>query len=82
MAKQATAWRYNRSAGPRGKSKGRDKEMKFATQSQMSRGNYGTYSSVKDTIVQEVQKKYKHGSDMAKSIRDGKLFGIESIKPV
>ena len=55
--------------------------MKFATQSQMSRGNYGTYTSVKDVIVQEVQQKYKHGSDMAKLIRDGKLFDIDSVRP-
>ena len=81
MAKQAVAWRHNRTNGSRGKSKGREKEMKFATQSQMSRGNYGTYTSVKDVIVQEVQRKYKHGSDMAKSIQDGKLFDIDSVRP-
>ena len=55
--------------------------MKFATQLQMSRGNYGTYTSMKDVVAQEVQKKYKNGSDMAKSIRDGKLFDIDSVKP-
>ena len=55
MAKQAVAWRHNRTTGSRGKSKRREKEMKFVTQSQMSRGNYGTYTSVKDVVVQEVQ---------------------------
>ena len=45
--------------------------MKFATQEQMLRGNYATYNTVKDVIVQEVQRKYKFGSDVAKSIRDG-----------
>ena len=39
------------------------------------------YSSVRDIIIQEVQKKYRHGSDIAKSIRDGKLIDLSSEEP-
>jgi hypothetical protein len=60
----------------------KEKEMKFATQEQVIRGGYFTYNTVLDSIVQEVQKKYKYGSDIAKSLRDGKLFDLSSIMPV
>ena len=81
MARQATAHRYTKSNQKGGKSKSKDKEMKFATQDQMSKGNYGTYNSVKEIIIQEVQKKYRHGSDIAKSIRDGKLLDLSTEEP-
>ena len=82
MARQATAYRYNRKTTQHGgKQKSKDKEMKFATQDQMSKGNYGTYNSVKECIIQEVQKKYRHGSDIAKSIRDGKLVDLSIDEP-
>ena len=47
----------------------------------MNRGSYATYNTVNDIIVQEVQKKYRFGADIAKSIRDGKRFDLNTIKP-
>jgi len=84
MARQTSAWKYgNRNRNGNGtKPKPKEKETKFATQEQMNRGAYATYNTVKDIIVQEVQKKYRFGADVAKSIRDGKRFDINAIKPV
>ena len=59
MGRQATAWRYNnkgRDGGKPSQDKTKEKEYKFATQEQMSRGYYGTYNSVKDNIITNVQK--------------------------
>ena len=81
MARQTTAWKYGNKNRNGYKPKSKEKEMKFATQEQMSRGNYATYNTVKDIIVQEVQRKYKFGSDVAKSIRDGQRFDLTSVKP-
>ena len=82
MARQATAWKHTTKSQNGGKSKTREKDYRFATQDQMGKGNYGTYNTVKDAIVQEVQEKYKYGSDIAKSIRQGKLFDIDSVMPI
>ena len=78
MGRQASAWRYTGRGGlghgnqSCRQKNNREKEMRFATQEQMSNGYYGTYSSVKETLINEVQKKYKHGCDMAHAIRKGK----------
>ena len=80
MGRQASAWRYTgrggrghgNQSGKRNNSK--DKEMRFATQEQMTNGYYGTYNSVKETLINEVQKKYEHGCDMEHAIRKGKKF--------
>ena len=63
MGRHANAWRY----GGRGTTNGgrgngsnqnREKDMRFATQEQMTRGYYGTYNDVKELIINNVQKKY------------------------
>ena len=56
--------------------------MRFATQDQMSSGYYGTYNTVKEIIINKVQKKYEYGCNMAQAIRTGKAFDINSVKPV
>ena len=73
MARQATAWRHGgrgRGRGYNGRGRGngqntsykrKEKEMRFATQAQMTRGYYGTYTSVKEAIVIDIQKKYEYG---------------------
>ena len=91
MARQATAWRHGgrgRGRGSNGRGRGgynsnknKEKEMKFATQDQMTRGYYSTYSTIKDTIVIEVQKKYEYGCDIASAIRTGKRFDLKSEEP-
>ena len=88
MGRQTTAWRYTGRGGPnagrgngQSQTKGKQKEMRFATQEQMTKGYYSTYNDVKDTIVTEVQKRYEYGSDIAKAIRSGQRFDIETVKP-
>ena len=62
MGKQATAWKYTGRGGPntgrgngQSQTKGKQKEMRFTTQEQMTKGYYSTYNDVKDTIVTKVQ---------------------------
>ena len=55
--------------------------MRFATQEQMTRGYYGTYNDVKEIIVNEVQKQYEYGCDIAQAIRSGTKFDIKSVQP-
>ena len=40
-----------------------------------------TYDTVKDHIVQTVQKNYKHGLDVAQSLRNEELVKIEEAEP-
>ena len=76
MTRQMTAWKYgsNKDANVghnsnQGKNRAgnnnKDKDMCFATQEQTSSGYYGTYNTVKEIIINEVQKKYEYGCDMA-----------------
>ena len=81
MARQTTAWKYGNKSRSGYKPRSKEKELKFATQEQMSKGNYATYNTVKAAIVQEVQRKFKFGSDVAKSIRDGQRFDLSGVKP-
>ena len=65
-----------------GHEKRKEKEMKFATQEQSTKSLYGTFNAIKDAIVANVQAKHKFGTDIAKAIRDGKKFEINTIRPV
>ena len=65
MDRQANAWRYGSRGGPNGgrgngQNQNKEKDMRFATQEQMTRGYYGTYNDVKDLIINDVQKKYEY----------------------
>src|SRR5210317_344395 len=55
------------------------KELKFAPQ---GRSNTSTYSSVKEAMIQHVQKTYKNGHDIAKSLKDQSLVNLESQDPI
>ena len=46
--------------------------MMFATQINGQKIKYTSYATTKEHIIGEVQKKYKNGSDVAKSLRDEK----------
>ena len=84
MGRQATAWRYNdkgRGGGKPSQNKTKEKEYKFATQEQMSRGYYGTYNSVKDNIITEVQKAFEYGCNIATAIRSGTKFDLLALEP-
>ena len=88
MGKQTTAWKYIGRGGSnagqgngQGQTKGKQKEMCFATQEQMTKGYYSKYNNVKDVIVTKVQKRYKYGSDIAKAIRSRQQFDIKTVRP-
>src|SRR5210317_1239889 len=55
------------------------KELKFAPQ---GRSNTSTYSSVKEAIVQYVQKTYKNGHDIAKSLKDQTMINLDTEEPI
>ena len=78
-------WRGGRGRGG-GRNNGREttqeKEMKFATQDQIQKGYFATYNAVKEEIIADVQKKYKFGTDIAKSLRSGNKFDLKSVKPI
>ena len=59
--------------------KGKQKEMCFATQEQMTKGYFSTYNDVKDAIVTKVQKRYEYGLDIAKAIRSGQQLSLIHI---
>ena len=93
MTRQTTAWKYGSNKdtnagcnGNQGKNQAgnnnKEKDLQFATQEQMSSGYYSTYNTVKEIIINEVQKKYKYKWDMAHAIRAGKAFDINSVRPI
>ena len=85
MGRSNRQWRGSKGRGGgrnNGREKRREKEIKFATQEQMQRGYFATYNVVKEAIIADVQKRYKFGTDMAKSVRDGKKFDIKAVKPI
>jgi hypothetical protein len=75
MAKQS--WRKKT-----GRTEGGSKEMKFSTATATNNTKqYASFTSVKDHIVEMVQKKFKNGSLVARSIKDDKKYDMDSIKP-
>ena len=48
--------------------------MMFATQINGQKVKYTSYVTKKEHIIGEVQKKYKNGLDVAKSLRDKKYL--------
>ena len=55
--------------------------MMFTTQINGQKVKYTSYATTKEYIIGKVQKKYKNGSDVAKSLRDEKVFNLATIKP-
>ena len=85
MGRDRRQWQGSKGCGGgrnSGREKRREKEVKFATQEQIQKGYYATYNIVKEAIIADVQKRYKFGTNMAKSVRDGKKFDIKTVKPV
>ena len=64
------------------KSAKQEKEYLFASKTQGQGSKYATFTSVKEKIVPEAQKKFKYGSDVAKLLKDGKLIDLSTSKPV
>ena len=44
--------------------------------------HYATYATVLEAITTHVQKNYKGGADMAKSLKDGKMMDLSTARPV
>src|SRR5210317_1736170 len=55
------------------------KELKFAPQ---GRSNTSTYSSVKEAIIQHVQKTYNNGHNIAKSLKDQTVIDLDTQEPL
>ena len=68
-------------SGSSNKSVKAEKEYLFAPKTQGQNTKYASFASVKEKIVQEAQKKYKYGSDVAKSLKDEKLVDLSKDKP-
>ena len=80
--------RGNQKSGGRGRSNFRKnkfnandkKEIKFAPQGQ-GKGQTATYATVKDAIIHYIQKTYKNGEDVVKSLKNGKLIDMKIEEP-
>ena len=55
-------------------------ELKFAPHVH-GKGQQATYATVKDAIIQFVQKTFKDGMDVAQSLEDGKAIDLIPDKP-
>ena len=73
---------FKKNQGFSNKSTKTKKEYLFAPKTQGQVNKYVTFMSVKEKVVQEAQKKYKYGSEVAKSLKDGKLINLTSVKPI
>jgi hypothetical protein len=54
--------------------------MKFAPQGN-GKGNYASYATVKDHIVQQIQKTFENGDDVAQSLEEMELININAFEP-
>ncbi|MGC9191043.1 MAG: hypothetical protein ACP5FR_04005, partial [Candidatus Micrarchaeia archaeon] len=54
--------------------------MMFAPNSQ-GKPQTATYATVKEAIIQQVQKTFKDGQDVAESIEKGMPFDLSSVEP-
>src|SRR5210317_1020904 len=57
-----------------------NQELKFAPQG-YSKGPQASYSMVKDAVIKNIQKNFKNGQDVAKSIKQGTLIDLSGELP-
>src|SRR5210317_1926677 len=57
-----------------------NQELKFAPQG-YRKGPQVSYSTVKDTVIKNIQENFKNGQDVAKSIKQGKLIDLSGDLP-
>ena len=55
----------------------KEKELKFSPHIQGST----SYATVKEAIIEYIQKNYKGGHDIAKSLKDGAIINLASVEP-
>ena len=70
-----------RGSNGQNQSKGKDSEVKFAPQNS-GKAPTATYSTVKEAIVNYVQKMYKNGQDVAKSLKMMRKVDLLATKPI
>ena len=58
-----------------------NKEIKFSPHTQ-GKAQCATYNTVKDAIIQYIQKTYKDGNDVAQSLKNASAIDLAKEKPV
>ncbi len=75
---QGRGYRGNRSNTT--SSKTQQREVKFSPQNQ-GKANYATYATVKEAVVNHIQKSYKGGLDVAKGLKDMSKVNLSKVEP-
>src|SRR5210317_1131036 len=57
-----------------------NQELKFTPQG-YGKGPQASYSTVKDAVIKNIQKNFKNGQDVAKSIKQGKIIDLSGDLP-
>ena len=60
----------------------KDIDYKFHTQINNNNQSSVTFAAVKSKIVHTIQATFEYGGDMAKSIKQGSKFDLNTVKPV
>ena len=66
--------------GNNSSSKSNNREVKFSPQTQ-TKTNYATYATVKEAVIQHIQKSYKGGQDVVKSLKELKKVDLTTVAP-
>ena len=61
--------------------KSQEREMKFSPHQYQSRNTVTTYATTRDAIIQHIQKTYKAGQDVAKSLEDMRAVDLAAVQP-
>jgi len=74
------AWRYQSSSQRTNLPIIKQLDLKFAPHVQ-GKPQAATYTTVKDAVIQFVQKTFKEGNDIAQSLKDGKVYDLSKEEP-
>ena len=58
-----------------------ERELKFAPYNKQNSNKCATYATVKDQLLHRIQQSYRHGRDIAQTLRQGSKVTFKSIKP-
>ena len=64
-----------------GKSKTNERELKFSPHQYQGKKQSATYATTKDAIIQHIQKSYKGGQDVSKSLEDMVAVDLANAEP-
>ena len=62
--------------------KSTERELKFSPNSYQGKTQAATYATTKDAIIQHIQKSYKGGQDVSKSLEDMRAVDLTTVEPV